>query len=95
MSIYIISFYNDMGHLLTQPPYHKLPKDIFKLAMEKVQENIILATDKNRLIAQYYILKNGKNNKSVYSYNNNKIILDYTQLDKFDSNKMVYIKENK
>ena len=43
MSSYTISFYNDMGHLLTKPEYSKLPSEIYRFACEKIRnkfENI-------------------------------------------------------
>ena len=35
MNYYKITFYNDMGHLITLPSINQLPKDIFNFAYQK------------------------------------------------------------
>ena len=88
MSSYTISFYNDMGHLLTKPEYSKLPSEIYRFACEKIRNKLDYATDTSNLGCRFYILKSGLSNRWTYS---NGITIDYSQLDKYDSKTMRYV----
>jgi hypothetical protein len=85
-----IIFYNDMGHLMVAD-FSNIPKHIRDFAYDKIQNKIVYATDAKTLGCRFYILKNGLHDKWVYNYDNIQITLNYSMLDKFDSNRMIYI----
>jgi hypothetical protein len=89
MSVYKIFFYNDMGHLWTDPCPFELPKDILKFSSEKAYKNINFATSHQR-IGTFYILKPGRLTEWTYTFGDHTIVLDYSQLDKFDETKMMW-----
>ena len=88
--IYNISIYTDMGHLMTNPPYSSIPRDIYNFVMSKIKLYVDHATDKLNLGCCFYILKSGLNKKWTYYYNNDIIHLTY-DLDIFDSKIMKMI----
>lgn len=91
MSAYRILFYNDMGHLMTNPAYSELPAYLYQFAHKMIENKIRLATDIDGLGAQYYILKDGLLNEWEYNYNGHHVILDYSRLDKFDPTRMRFV----
>jgi hypothetical protein len=90
MEQYNIIFYNDMGHLMIEKLFD-LPTNITTFAYNVIRNKINYATDKNNNGCRFYILKNGLNDKWSYIYNNVQINIDYSKLDKFYSNSMIYI----
>ena len=92
MPSYLISFHNDMGHLLTTPEYSQLPRNIYNFAMEKKNNKLLNATDNMNLGCRFYILKPGLLNKWTYYLNGDSIELDYSQLDNFNPDTMHFTK---
>lgn len=85
-----IKFYNDMGHLLIENEKN-IPQEIISWAHQKIKNKINYATDKNNLGCRFYILRAGLDSKWTYNFQGKTIILDFSQLDKFDSKTMYYI----
>ncbi len=90
MEQYTIFFYNDMGHLMIDD-YSNIPSNIRNFAYHKINNKILYATDNNNLGCRYYILIHGLNHNWTYNYNDIQITIDYSKLDKFDSNTMIYV----
>ena len=90
MKSYKISFYNDMGHLMTEPKIWNMPDHIYKFAYEKIKNKLVYATDNDRLGCRFYILKPGLSNQWTYNFNGVHITMDYSQLDRFNPNTMRY-----
>ena len=84
---YTVKFTNDMGHLITHNS-DKLPAQVLDFAHNKIKNKIIVATDKNNLGCRFYILKNGLQKRWTYTLGNMSIMLDYSDLDKFNSKTM-------
>lgn len=91
MPTYTISFYNDMGHLLTSPNYSKIPEPIYDFVYEKIKNKLLYATDTKNVGCRFYILKPELLNKWTYSFHGDYIKVDYSKLDTFNPNAMRYI----
>ena len=91
MTHYRISFYTDMGHLLTRPDYAEIPRHIYDFVSEKRKNKLIYATDNEKKWCRFYILKPGLLNEWTYNLNEDTITIDYSKLDKFDPESMIYL----
>ena len=85
--IYNITIYTDMGHLMTNPSYSSIPKDIYDFIFSKIKIYTCCATDKLNLGCLFHILKTGLNKRWTYYYNNDIIHITY-DLDTFDPKTM-------
>ncbi len=90
MTIYIIRFYNDMGHLMTNPEYSKIPNHIYKFVHIKASMYLDNATDKSGLSCRFYILKPGFKKYWTYYYYNDTINIIF-DVDLFDTNRMMIL----
>ena len=90
MQIYNITFYNDMGNLMTNPGFNYLPKAIYDFVYSKANMYLLDATDNNGKNCRFYILKPGLSNNWTYFYNNYKINIFYN-VDTFNPKTMKYI----
>ncbi len=88
MPEYTVEFYNDMGHLVTEPYCGEIPNDVFDFVCRKSRSKIDHATDLSGIGCTYYILKKGLLPKWTYEVGGDKITIDYTRLDIFDEASM-------
>ena len=85
--IYNVRLYNDMGHLMTDPKFNKIPENIRKFVYSKSDMYVYKATDKSRVGCCFYILKDGLKDKWTYHLNNDIVNITY-DLDKFNKDIM-------
>ncbi len=90
MKQYNIVFRNDMGHLVIDN-FENIPINIREFAYKAIENKINYATDNSNLGVRYFILRSGLNTTWTYIINNEKIIFDYSKLNKYDSKNMRYI----
>lgn len=88
MVSYKVSLYNDMDHLLSNPSYNTIPKDIIDFVYKKSKNKIFYATDRENLGCLFFILKPDLQNSWTYTYDNDIITIDYSKLNTFDAYKM-------
>lgn len=87
---FTIKFHNDMGHLMIDN-YSNIPDNIRNFAFEKIKNKINYATDNINKRCRFYILRAGLDNKWTYDFGKTSVILDFSQLDKFNPKTMIYI----
>lgn len=90
MKEYTIVFSNDMGHLEIHNS-NNIPINIREFAHKVIENKINYATDNSKLGLRFFILKSGLNTTWTYIFNNQKITIDYSQLDKYNYKTMRYI----
>ncbi len=91
--MYVVEFFNDMGHLNIRKN-STIPELVRKFAYDKIFNKIRYATDKFHLGLRYFILKEDLFVQWKYHLFDMTILLDYSNLDRFDSKKMVFIDES-
>jgi hypothetical protein len=84
MTKYKVTFYNDMGHLVTEPWITKLPRHIYEFACNHLLGKYYYATDLKGLGCTFYILRDGLATTWEHSVGEDIVEIDYSRLDKFD-----------
>jgi hypothetical protein len=87
MSIYSITVYNDMGHLVMSD-FNKTSDDIQKFIYRQAYYDLYEATDNENRGCLFHILKDGKEKESLYEFKDNLILITYNVFE-FDPESMI------
>lgn len=89
MKTYIITPYNDMGHLMLRTTSGRIPDHINTFVYQKIKNKITKTTDNDGYGTRWYILKSGLADSWLYTLGEDAIVIDYSKLDKYNSKTMV------
>ena len=87
MQKYTVKVINDMGHLSLSDIF-SLPDSVFKFALEKLKNKLLVATDNKNMGYRFYILMHGLNDRWTYNLGDKLVTIDYSHLDKYNPREM-------
>lgn len=87
MSVYFLTVYCDMGHLMVSD-YHKIPEGVTKAVYRQAFQDLYEARDKEGLGCLFHILKDGKSDRVTFDYKDNVISVVY-DVYQFDPERMI------
>lgn len=87
MQKYTVKVINDMGHLSLSDIF-SLPDSVFKFALEKLKNKLLVATDNKNMGYRFYILMPGLNDRWTYHLGDKLVTIDYSHLDKYNPREM-------